>query len=51
MPGNERTALETLAEALSRLPAERQDYILGYAEGVLAASDRQKETEGEEGNR
>lgn len=40
MGAEEKKLLRTLAEAVSVLPAEGRKYILGYAEGVLAAADR-----------
>lgn len=36
----EKKIAENLAEALEKLPPEKQQYFLGYAEGVQAMAER-----------
>lgn len=46
MTENEKKAAESLAEALNKLPADKREFLIGYAEGVAAMSaqmDRQTE--------
>lgn len=41
------TPLEKAAEILAELPPQRVEYVLGYAQGVIACQ-RQREEEAEE---
>lgn len=37
---SEKEIVKSVTEAVSALPEEKREYILGYAEGVLAMADR-----------
>ena len=37
MSGREKTVCKTLAEAFEALPDGKKEYLLGFAEGVIAA--------------
>ena len=39
----EKKVVQSIAEAVSALPEEKREYILGYAEGVLAMAGRMPE--------
>lgn len=39
----EQDALQKLKTALTLLPENKRDYIMGYAEGVLAMSEQRHE--------
>lgn len=39
MSGREKTVCKTLAEAFEALPDGKKEYLLGFAEGVIAARD------------
>lgn len=45
MSAEEKKIAENLAEALEQLPPEKQQYFLGYAEGVQAMAERKTEDE------
>lgn len=48
MSTEDKTIAQTLAEALKILPAGKREYLLGYAEGVVAMAEAAKErTNGE----
>lgn len=34
--------VERIAEAFDRLPENKAEFLMGYAEGVIAASDKSK---------
>ena len=38
MSEKEKSHLETIKAAMNLLPEKKKDYIIGYAEGVIAAS-------------
>ena len=40
MSQKEKEIVQSITEAVSALPDEKREYILGYAEGVLAMTDR-----------
>ena len=40
MNADEKKIVQTIAAAVSVLPAEKREYILGYAEGVIACSGK-----------
>ncbi len=40
MNADEKKIVQTIAAAVSILPDGKREYILGYAEGVIAASGR-----------
>ena len=48
MSDRERKIAENLAEAVTRLPDSKREFLLGYAEGVAAMADRAKAEEAEE---
>ena len=40
MGAEEKKIAQSITEAVSMLPEEKREYILGYAEGVIAMADR-----------
>lgn len=40
MGAEEKKIVQSITEAVSALPKEKREYILGYAEGVIAMADR-----------
>ena len=42
MGADEKELGKIITEAVAALPDEKREYILGYAEGVLAMADRQR---------
>ena len=40
MSANEKEIARSITEAVSILPEEKREYILGYAEGVIAMADQ-----------
>lgn len=40
MGAEEKKIAQSITEAVSALPEDKREYILGYAEGVLAMADR-----------
>lgn len=40
MGAEEKKIAQSITEAVSSLPEEKREYILGYAEGVIAMADR-----------
>lgn len=42
MSTKEKEIVRNITEAVSVLPEKKREYILGYAEGVLAMADRTK---------
>lgn len=48
MGADEKKLAQKITEAVSILPDEKREFILGYAEGVIAMSDaiRQRRTQG-----
>lgn len=40
MSTKEKELINSITEAVSTLPEEKREYLLGYAEGVLAMADR-----------
>lgn len=48
MTPEDRTIIQALADAmrnLGNIPKEKQEYILGYAEGVAGMADRLRQSE------
>lgn len=43
MSEREKRIAENLADAVSRLPDSKKEFLLGYAEGVAAMADKAKE--------
>lgn len=43
MSEREKQIAENLADAISRLPDNKKEFLLGYAEGVAAMADKAKE--------
>lgn len=39
MSEREKTSVQTLAEAFEALPDGKKEYLIGFAEGVIAARD------------
>lgn len=40
MGAEEKRIAKSITEAVSALPEEKREFILGYAEGVIAMADR-----------
>lgn len=40
MPNTEKKTVETLKKAVSVLPEGKVEYLLGYAEGAVAAAEK-----------
>ena len=47
MENTKRTSVQTLAEAFEALPDGKKEYLLGFAEGVIAARG-QEDDQGQE---
>lgn len=45
MSQNEKEIVQSITKAVSALPDEKREYILGYAEGVLAMADQLRSVE------
>lgn len=45
MSTKEKEIVRNITEAVSILPEKKREYILGYAEGVLAMADRAQPSE------
>ena len=45
MSESEKRIAESLADAVSRLPDSKREFLLGYAEGVAAMADKAKEAQ------
>ena len=45
MSTKEKEIVRNITEAVCILPEEKREYILGYAEGVLAMADRAQPSE------
>lgn len=43
MSTEEKKIVESLAEAVKKLPDNKKEYLMGYAEGVNAMSERKEE--------
>lgn len=43
MSEREKQIAENLAEAVAKLPDNKKEFLLGYAEGVAAMTDKAKE--------
>lgn len=43
MSEKEKSAVKKLSEAMNILPDDKRNYILGYAEGVIAASGKRED--------
>lgn len=43
MSEKEKTAAKKIAEAMNILPENKRGYIIGYAEGVIAASGERRD--------
>ena len=48
MPVKEKKAVETLKKAVSVLPEGKVEYLLGYAEGAVAAAERKQDGQGDD---
>lgn len=46
MSEKEKSAVKKIAEAVNILPEDKRGYLIGYAEGVIAASGGRKSNEG-----
>lgn len=44
MPEKEKKAVETIKKAVSVLPEGKVEYLLGYAEGAVAASEKKQQS-------
>lgn len=42
MSAEEKKIIKRIAEAVCTLPEDKREYMLGYAEGVLAMADQQR---------
>ena len=51
MSERERKIAENLAEAVTKLPDGKKEFLLGYAEGVAAMADKVKTEEAETSRR
>lgn len=47
MSEREKQIAENLVDAFTKLPANKKEFLLGYAEGVAAMADKAKEQERE----
>ncbi len=45
MSQNEKEIVQSITEAAFVLPDEKREYILGYAEGVLAMADQLRKSD------
>lgn len=45
MSEREKRIAESLADAVSRLPDSKKEFLLGYAEGVAAMADKAKDVQ------
>lgn len=45
MSEREKQIAENLAEAVAKLPDNKKEFLLGYAEGVAAMADKAKEAQ------
>lgn len=48
MSEKEKKLAENLAKAVEKLPVEKREFLIGYAEGVAAATSGAKDRPGEE---
>lgn len=48
MPEKEKKAAETLAKAVNVLPEGKVEYLLGFAEGAVAAAEKKAGSEPQE---
>lgn len=48
MKAKERKAIRTISEAFQVLPDIKKEYLIGYAEGVVAAKKQEEAAENEE---
>lgn len=49
MSNKEKQLAQSIAKAIQLLPEPRREYLMGYAEGVLATADRTKSKEEDTG--
>lgn len=45
MSAEEKQIVQTIVEAVNNLPEEKREYLLGYAEGVIAVSNKREAAE------
>ena len=45
MSAREKEIIQSITKAVATLPEEKREFILGYAEGVLAMADRAQPSE------
>ena len=45
MGAEEKKIVKRITEAVSNLPGEKREFILGYAEGVIAMADQLRRSE------
>lgn len=43
MSGKEKAIAKSLADAVNALPDNKKEYLIGFAEGVAAMAEKQKE--------
>lgn len=48
MKTKDRKAIRTLSEAFQALPKNKKEYLIGFAEGVVAAKKQEEAAENEE---
>lgn len=51
MSEREKQIAENLVDAFTKLPDSKKEFLLGYAEGVAAMTERGRETEDEKTDR
>ena len=44
MSNETKERIEKLAEAASQIPQDKQEYLIGYAQGVIDTREQQKKT-------
>lgn len=49
MEVKEQKVIQTITEAMAALPHEKREFILGYAEGVMAMADRTQQGAAQDG--
>lgn len=50
MSEREKQIAENLVDAFAKLPANKKEFLLGYAEGVAAMTERGREKEARDDN-
>lgn len=44
MSDKEKQTARKIADAMTKLPDDKREYLIGFAEGVAAMSDKKKDT-------